>query len=303
MKLSGIKYLADQGVENIWKNKMMAFATFCVLLISLLLVGIAGLFYINLNSMIKGLGSQNAVVVIMNVGTTEEQNSAAEAAIKELPNIDKVTFISKEDALSRQKANLPNAEKIFDEYIGTDASFMPDGFSVTVKDTDLITETTEKISAIANIQSASASPQVAEFLRELRKVVSLIAGAIIIALAVVSMIIISNTTKASVFARREEIQIMKYVGATNAFIRMPFFVEGMVTGLFAGAGAYFITWAVYRAVYNMITEQGMLMNTFGVKSLIPFSDIRLPLALAYLVFGALIGALGSVVSTRKHIDV
>ncbi|MBQ6251811.1 permease-like cell division protein FtsX [Ruminococcus sp.] len=303
MKLSGIKYLANQGVENIWKNKMMAFATFCVLLISLLLVGIAGLFYINLNSMIKGLGSQNEVVVLMNVGTTAEQNTAAEAAIKELPNIDKVTFISKEDALSRQRANLPNAEKIFDEYIGSDASFMPDGFSVTVKDTDLITETTEKISAIANIQSASASPQVAEFLRELRKVVSLIAGAIIIALAVVSMIIISNTTKASVFARREEIQIMKYVGATNAFIRMPFFVEGMVTGLFAGAGAYFITWAVYRAVYNMITEQGMLMNTFGVKSLIPFSDIRLPLALAYLVVGALIGALGSVVSTRKHIDV
>lgn len=303
MKLSGIKYLANQGVENIWKNKMMAFATFCVLLISLLLVGIAGLFYINLNSMIKGLGSQNEVVVLMNVGTTAEQNTAAEAAIKELPNIDKVTFISKEDALSRQRANLPNAEKIFDEYIGSDASFMPDGFSVTVKDTDLITETTDKISAIANIQSASASPQVAEFLRELRKVVSLIAGAIIIALAVVSMIIISNTTKASVFARREEIQIMKYVGATNAFIRMPFFVEGMVTGLFAGAGAYFITWAVYRAVYNMITEQGMLMNTFGVKSLIPFSDIRLPLALAYLVVGALIGALGSVVSTRKHIDV
>jgi len=303
MKLSGIKYLADQGVENIWKNKMMAFATFCVLLISLLLVGIAGLFYINLNSMIKGLGSQNEVVVLMNVGTTEEQNSAAEAAINELPNIDKVTFISKEDALSRQKANLPNAEKIFDEYIGSDASFMPDGFSVTVKNTDLITETTEKISAIANVQSASASPQVAEFLRELRRVVSLIAGAIIIALAVVSMIIISNTTKASVFARREEIQIMKYVGATNAFIRMPFFVEGMVTGLFAGAGAYFITWAVYRAIYNIITDQGMLMNTFGVKSIIPFSDIRLPLALAYLVFGALIGALGSVVSTRKHIDV
>ena len=303
MKLSGIKYLADQGVENIWKNKMMAFATFCVLLISLLLVGIAGLFYINLNSMIKGLGSQNEVVVLMNVGTTAEQNTAAEAAIKELPNIDKVTFISKEDALSRQRANLPNAEKIFDEYIGSDASFMPDGFSVTVKDTDLITETTEKIRAIAKIQSASASPQVAEFLRELRKVVSLIAGAIIIALAVVSMIIISNTTKASVFARREEIQIMKYVGATNAFIRMPFFVEGMVTGLFAGAGAYFITWAVYRAVYNMITEQGMLMNTFGVKSLIPFSDIRLPLALAYLVVGALIGALGSVISTTKHLQV
>ena len=303
MKLSGIRYLADQGVENIWKNKMMAFATFCVLLISLLLVGIAGLFYINLNSMIKGLGSQNEVVVLMNVGTTEEQNSAAEEAIKALPNIDKVEFVSKEDALARQKASLPNAEKIFNDYIGDDASFMPDGFSVTVKNADKITETTEKIGALANIQSASASPQVAEFLRELRKVVSLIAGAIIAALAVVSMIIISNTTKASVFARREEIQIMKYVGATNAFIRLPFFVEGMVTGFFAGAGAYFITWAIYSSAYNMIKEQGMLMNTFGVSSLIPFDKIQLIVILAYLVAGALIGALGSVVSTRKHIDV
>ena len=211
--------------------------------------------------------------------------------------------MSKEDALARQKASLPNAEKIFNDYIGDDASFMPDGFSVTVKNTDKITETTEKIGALANIQSASASPQVAEFLRELRKVVSLIAGAIIAALAVVSMIIISNTTKASVFARREEIQIMKYVGATNAFIRLPFFVEGMVTGFFAGAGAYFITWAIYSSAYNMIKEQGMLMNTFGVSSLIPFDKIQLIVILAYLVAGALIGALGSVVSTRKHIDV
>ena len=303
MKLSGFRYLADQGVENIWKNKMMAFATFCVLLISLLLVGIAGLFYINLNSMIKGLGSQNEIVVIMNKGTTDEENSAAEEAIRSIPNVATITFVSKEEALERQKASLPNAEVIFNDYIGSDASFMPDGFSVTVKNNDQISETISQISSIANIQSASASPQVAEFLRELRKVVSLIAGAVILALAVVAMIIISNTTKASVFARREEIQIMKYVGATNAFIRMPFFVEGMVTGFFAGAGAYFITWAIYRTAYNMLTEQGMLMKTFGIGSLIPFEKIRLYIVLGYLVSGALIGAVGSVISTRKHIDV
>ncbi|MBR5681888.1 MAG: permease-like cell division protein FtsX [Ruminococcus sp.] len=303
MKLSGLRYLADQGVENIWKNKMMAFATFCVLLISLLLVGIAGLFYINLNSMIKGLGSQNEVVVIMDQGTTDEQNTAAEEAIKAIPNVATIKFVSKEEALERQKASLPNAEVIFNDYIGDDASFMPDGFSVTVKNNDKITETIEQINALENIQSASASPQVAEFLRELRKVVSLIAGAVILALAVVAMIIISNTTKASVFARREEIQIMKYVGATNAFIRMPFFVEGMVTGFFAGAGAYFITWAIYRSAYNMLTEQGMLMKTFGIGSLIPFDKIRLYIVIGYLVSGALIGAVGSVISTRKHIDV
>ena len=303
MKLSGFRYLADQGVENIWKNKMMSFATFCVLLISLLLVGIAGLFYINLNSMIKGLGSQNEVVVIMDQGTTDEENTAAEEAIKAIPNVATIKFISKEEALERQKASLPSAEVIFNDYIGDDASFMPDGFSVTVKNNDKITDTVSQISSITNIQSASASPQVAEFLRELRKVVSIIAGAVIFALAIVAMIIISNTTKASVFARREEIQIMKYVGATNAFIRMPFFVEGMVTGFFAGAGAYFITWAIYRSAYNMLTEQGMLMNTFGVGSLIPFEKIRPYIILGYLVAGSLIGAVGSVVSTRKHIDV
>ncbi len=303
MKLSGIKYLADQGVENIWKNKMMAFATFCVLLISLLLVGISALFYVNINSMIQGLGSQNEVVVLMDLGTTEEQNSAAEEAIKAIVNVDTVDFISKEEALERQRASVPKAERIFNDYIGDDASFMPDGFSVTVKDNDIIADTTEEIAAIAGVQSASSSPQISEFLHELRRVVYLIAGAIIIALAIVSMIIISNTTKASVFARREEIQIMKYVGATNAFIRMPFFVEGMVTGFLSGAGAFFITWAVYRSIYNVLQGQDMLMTTFGASSLIPFNEIRIVVLVAYLVAGALIGALGSVISTRKHIDV
>ena len=303
MKLSGVKYLANQGVENIWKNKMMAFATFCVLLISLLLVGMAGLFYVNVNSMIQGLGSQNEVVVLMQIGTTDEQNTAAQEAIAAIENVDTIDFISKEEALDRQRTNLPSAQRIFNDYIGDDASFMPDGFSVTVKNNDQIADTTAKIAAIDGVQSANASPQISEFLRELRRVVSLIAGAVIIALAVVSMIIISNTTKASVFARREEIQIMKYVGATNAFIRMPFFVEGMVTGFVAGVGSFFITWAVYRSIYNVLINQSMLMNTFGAGSLIPFNKIRIIVLIAYIVVGAFIGALGSVISTRKHIDV
>ena len=185
MKLSGVKYLANQGVENIWKNKMMAFATFCVLLISLLLVGMAGLFYVNVNSMIQGLGSQNEVVVLMQLGTTDEQNTAAQEAIAAIENVDTIDFISKEEALDRQRTNLPSAQRIFNDYIGDDASFMPDGFSVTVKNNDQIADTTAEIAAIDGVQSANASPQISEFLRELRRVVSLIAGAVIIALAVV----------------------------------------------------------------------------------------------------------------------
>ena len=302
MKLSGIKYLADQGVENIWKNKMMAFATFCVLLISLLLVGIASLFYINMNRMIIGLGDKNEISVFMDVGASDEDVKKAEEAIRAISNVNTIEFKSKEDALESQKKDLPKAKKLIENYI-TDAEFMPDGFSVTVKDNDTIADTTAEIQKIAKIQKAYSSPQVAEFLKELRKVVSLIAGAVIITLAIVSMIMISNTTKASVYARREEIQIMKYVGATNAFIRMPFFVEGMVTGLFSGAGAFFITWALYRSIYRVLLKQSSLMNAFGLKSLVPFSDIMIIVLISYLVVGSLIGALGSVISTRKHIDV
>ena len=302
MKISGVKYLADQGVENIWKNKMMAFATFCVLLISLLLVGVSVLFYINMNSMISGLNDQNEIVVIMERGVSPDVVSSAETSLKALDNINKVEFRSKESALEESKENYPAAQKIFDNYI-SDAEFMPDGFSVTVKDNDKIDETSAEILKITGVQKVQSSPQVAEFLRELRKVVSLIAGAIIIALSVVSMIMISNTTKASVYARREEIQIMKYVGATNAFIRMPFFVEGMITGFAAGAGSFLITWGVYRSAYNIIIGEQSFMQAFGVKSVIPFSDIMIYVLVAYLVAGSLIGAVGSVISTRKHIDV
>ena len=301
MKLSGFKYLTNQGVENIWKNKMMAFATFCVLLISLLLVGIAGLFYLNLNSMILGLGNQNEIAVYLDPSLSQQDVDSFADKLSSLDNVDTIEYISKEEAYERMKNQISDGRAIFAYIDGYE--FMPDGFSVTVINNDTIEDTTAKISALTGVKSASSSLQVAEFLRELRRVVTIIAVAIIAALVLVSMIMISNTTKASVFARREEIQIMKYVGATNSFIRFPFFIEGMVTGFFAGAGSFFITWAVYRAVYRILTEQGTLMNAFGYSSIIPFKDIRLPLAGAYLLAGALLGAVGSVVSTKRHIDV
>jgi cell division transport system permease protein len=301
MKISGIKYLANQGIENIWKNKMMAFATFCVLLISLLLVGCSVLFYINMNSMILGLGNQNEVAVYIEADTPQERVDEIGEQLKTMENISTVTYISKKEAYERMQNQILQGKEIF-EYID-DYQFMPDGFSITVADNEKLRDTVDAITRIEDVQSADSSPQVAEFLRELRRVVTLIAGAAIIALAAVSMIMISNTTKASVFARREEIQIMKYVGATNTFIRTPFFVEGLVTGFFSGAGAYFITWAIYRSVYDILMAQGMLMNAFGAGSIVPFAGIRLYCGLAYLLVGSLVGAFGSVVSTRKHLDV
>ena len=251
--------------------------------------------------MILGLGNQNEVAVYVETDTTQERVDEIGEQLRNMDNIGSVTYISKKEAYERMQSQISQGKEIFD-YID-DYQFMPDGFSVTVVDNEQLRATVEAITRIENIQSADSSPQVAEFLRELRRVVTLIAGAAIIALAAVSMIMISNTTKASVFSRREEIQIMKYVGATNAFIRTPFFVEGLVTGFFSGAGAFFITWAIYRSVYNILMAQGMLINAFGAGSIVPFADIRLYCGLAYLAVGSLVGAFGSVISTRKHLDV
>ena len=163
MKLSGIKYLTNQGIENIWKNKMMAFATFCVLLISLLLVGSAALFYVNMNSMILGLGNQNEIAVYLDPSTDQDRVASLQNELAAIDNVDAVDFISKEEAYVRMQNQISRGRAIFDYIDGYD--FMPDGFSVTVKDNDRIEETTAKIAQITEVQSASSSPQVAEFLR------------------------------------------------------------------------------------------------------------------------------------------
>ncbi|MDE6780587.1 MAG: ABC transporter permease [Ruminococcus sp.] len=302
MKLSGFKYLTDQGVENIWKNKMMAFATFCVLLISLLLVGVAGLFYININSIIMGLTDHNEIAVYLNVGTPEERVAEIEAELSAIDNINKVEHITKQQALERMENWIDSKGRVIFNYIeGHD--FMPDGFSITIKSNDLINDTTASIAMIPDVQEVNSSTQVAEFLIDLRKIATLIAGAVIVALSIVSLIMISNTTKASVYARREEIQIMKYVGATNIFIRMPFFVEGMITGFFSGTGAFFITWVIYRSIYRTLNSLPALMRAFNAGNIIPFSQVRIYVLLGYLLIGSLLGAVGSVISTRKHINV
>ena len=301
MKLSGIKYLADQGVENIWKNKMMAFATFCVLLISLMLVGVSALFYININSMINGIGDKNEIAVFINKGTSQERVDEFGNELSALDNVESVDYISKSQALENMISTMPEYSVLFESLNGDNP--LVDGYSVKVADLDKISETVAQIQQLSDVYLVRASYDFIEVLRELRKIVTLIAGAIMIALVIVSMIMISNTTKASVFARREEIQIMKYVGATNAFIRTPFFVEGMVTGLFAGIGAFLITWFGYRSVFNVLTQQVGVMNVIGMGSIIPFGSIRLYVLISYILAGSFIGALGSVISTRKHINV
>lgn len=301
MKISGIRYLTKQGFENVWKNRMMAFASFCVLLVSILLVGISILFYININSMIGGVENKNEVIVYLDDNTTNAQILEMQSLLEQMDNVDKVEFYSKDKAFEDMKKSMNEYEELFTSLEGDNP--LPDSFRLKIKDITLTSETVTLIGELDHVYSIRAAYDFVNILTEMKKIITLIASAIIIALAIVSMVIISNTTKASVFARRNEISIMKYVGATNAFIRIPFFVEGMITGMAAGVVATIITWIGYDAVVKLLTEEVNILNIIGTGSILPFSDIIIKVALSYIISGAIIGALGSVLSTRKHLNV
>ena len=301
MKLSGVHYLIEQGIENLWKNRMMSFASFCVLLVSLLLVGSSVLAYQNISSMVGGGGSQNEIIIYMNDGTDAETLNAVGNQMLNLPNIADVRFYSKDEEYLALKERMAEYDVLFDA-LGDDNPLV-DSFRVKVQDISQMSKTISQIQELDNILKINAPYEFVSFLTQLRTILTWVMGALIGAMVIVSMVIISNTTRTSVYSRREEIHIMKYVGATDAFIRFPFFIEGMINGFFAGCGALVITWFAYDALVRVVENQVTLLNIIGIGSIIPFDAVYLYAAAAYLLGGALIGALGSAFSIRRYISV
>ncbi|MGN0594075.1 MAG: permease-like cell division protein FtsX [Hominimerdicola sp.] len=301
MKVSSFKYLVNQGVKGIWKNRMMTFASFCILLVSLLMVGLSILVSINLTRIIGGIEDKSEVVVIVKDGTDKQAMTELEEKLNKIPNVNTVSLYSKEEAWENMLDGMTEEEQELFQY--ADENPLPDTYKITVKDIEKMTETTTQIETFENVDSTKSPTAFADVLINIRRVFSIIATAIVIALVIVCLIIISNTTRASVFARRKEINIMKYVGATNGFIKVPFFVEGMIVGLVAAVGALLLTKFAYEGVYSIFNDDFSLWSILGVQNLYSFNDLFLPVCVSYLVAGALIGAIGTSISTGKHLKV
>lgn len=301
MKASSVRYLAGQGLKSIWRNRMMSFASFCIILVSLLMVGLSVLLSINLNRIIGGIEGKSEVIVQIKDNTEDAAQDELKKKLEDIPNVNEVEFYSKEEAWENMLEGMTDEEKDFFQY--ADDNPLPDTFRITVVDIKKMTETTTQIDTFDNVESTKSPTAFADVLISIRRLVTIISGAIVIALIIVCMIIISNTTRASVFARRKEINIMKYVGANNSFIRIPFFVEGMIVGILAAATALLLTMFAYDGVYNILNDDFKLWNILGVKSLYSFKDMLWPVAGAYAVAGALIGAVGTSISIGKHLKV
>ena len=279
----------------------MSFASFCIILVSLLMVGMSVLTTINLNRIIDGIEEQSEAAVTIKDDITEEQRNELMDKIKGLPNVATVTFYSKDEAWQSMKEDMSDEQQDLFRY--ADENPLPDTFRVTVKDIRIMSDTSIQIETFDNVDSVKSPTQFADVLVSIKNILTIIMSAVIAALIVVCLIIISNTTRASVFARRKEINIMKYVGATNTFIRIPFFIEGMVVGIFAAGAALLLTKFAYEGVYGIFKSDMSLWSILGIDNLYPFEKMVVKVTVAYLASGAFIGAVGTSISASKHLKV
>ncbi len=303
MKISSVKYLLGEGIRNVWTNRVMSLASFCVMMVSLLLVGFSVLFTANVNRVISGIESKNEMIVFLTDGATADEISTLQTAIGKLDNVASIELYSKEQAFDDMKAQYENADELF-AYI--DESPLPDAYKLKITDVSQMNTTINNIKSNDTfdiIYKINSPNDFADLLMGIKSTLAAISSVVIVALAAVSFVIISNASRASVFARRKEISIMKYVGATNAFIKIPFFIEGMVMGILAGIVAGFVTWFGYTSLIDLLSKEMTLWQAFGVKEFIPFSAVVVKVFAYYILAGGLLGAVGSAISTQKHLKV
>ena len=304
MRASNFKHLVKEGIENTWFNRVMSFASFCILLVGLLICGLATLLIQDIRIIIGNVEDENMAIIYMLQETTTEQIENTLEKLQNYENVTDVVHVTKEEALQimldKMSYAAEDVDQIFDGLDGNE--FMPDSFKMTIVDLAKIDEVSAYLSEIENVETVYVPTDFANQLKKVERIVEVIGLTVLVALVAVCLIIITNTTRASVFTRKKEISIMKYVGATNSFIRIPFLVEGAFIGLLAAVAAWGLTWLGYDALYNVIVTNGDL-HALGVYDLLHFSDVKWIVLLVYCVASVTVSAIGNIISLRKHVKV
>ena len=290
--MKGFGYLVKEGVRNVWSNRIMSIASVCVLVSCLVLTGAAALLSINVQSTVDAVGQNNEIKVFIKEELSQIEAKYIGREIEKMDNVKEVIFVSSEEALATYKKQV--GEQLF-EKLGERKKVLPDRFRVQMKDLSKYDETVKEIKAINGVDSISDRRSFAEKLTKVSNLVNIIAVGVVVALIVISLFIIANTIRATMYSRRFEISIMKSVGATDMFVRMPFLVEGMVIGIISAA----ISTGALALLYNALVS--VMLKTNLPLEFLSFTDVVLPLALAFVVVGVLVGFFGGFISIRKYL--
>ncbi len=289
-------YYWKEGFRNIFKHGFMSIAAVLIMIACLLLTGTVTLIAYNIDLSIEELQQSNEIVVFIADSLTTREAKALGSQFNRIDNIATVEFEDRDVALEKYREELGEDASILNNYNSANNP-LRNSFIFTLKDPTLAEETIEQIAAVDGTDYIRADEEVISKLIQVQRVFNIVALAMVIGLAVISIFIIANTVKLAMFARREEISIQKMVGATNWFIRWPFVIEGMVLGLLAGGLAFLAEWGLYTELSNVAS------GVIPYFHIVAFDGLRWLVLGVYLGAGVLFGIGGSVTSIRKFMNV
>jgi cell division transport system permease protein len=302
MKIRTTKFIIKEGISNTYRNKLMSLASLSIITASLIVLGIFYIISVNINSNLMGLKDQPEIQVYCFSQLDDSQVLEVETAIKNDKRIKSSSQVSKKQALDKASKELLGDNKDLIE--GIDESFMSVSFIIKLNNPDNSKEVIQSYKGMSNLVYKVVSPQeVVEIISVITKFIPIISGVLLVILLTISIFIISNTIKLTVFARRKEINIMKFIGATDWFIRWPFIVEGVIIGLTGAIAAFIFVGIGYNVVIRRLESLMGVMISNEVVKFVTLSSIQIQVVLIYIIIGAVIGAMGSMISIRKHLHV
>ncbi len=290
MRRYNIFYFVGQAFSGLIRNGVMSFASIAVLMSCLIVIGGFSLLVANINKNIEDFALLNEIVVFCDTDATDEQIAEIESKINKLDNIENVDFVSKAEGLEWMK----NEYDAYDD-VSEENNPLPDKFVITYIENEKVTELDYQLKQIDGIVKVNNRLDLATSIAKVKSGVMLVFTWFLAILAVVSIFIIINTIKLSVFSRRNEISIMRYVGATGWFISLPFVFEGIFIGLFASVFAYFVEWYIYSYVETMMAVDLQMI------SIIKFGDIGGIVLWGFIVIGVASGIIGSLISLNRYL--
>ena len=295
MQFNNIGYLIQEGIRGIFLHGFMSFAAVCVTVACLLIVGSFSCLMYNVNILVEDLNKTNEILVIIDETLPEAEARSVGTRINQIANVEKSVFVTREEALERFVEDHQD-NPAFSSVVAEDLRHR---FVVTLVDNSQIKATTKTIEGIPGVVKISAEYELAEGFITIQNVLRIASYLIIAVLLVVSLLIISNTVKLAMYDRRDEIAIMKMVGATNGFIRLPFVVEGFTLGMIGAMLAFGLEWLMYDSLVAKLAE----VDTMHLFSFVPFTELLWPMVATFAAAGLFVGVVGSWTSIRKFMDV
>ncbi len=295
MKNSSFGYIIGSAFRGMRKHLMMTTASVSVLIACMIIIGTAYLFAENVSNFMTQIEQQNEIVAFIDEEVPEEDYQPLQQKIESINGVAEAEFVTKDAALEEYKAQLGEEGNYLDSYTGEDNP-LRNSFNITISDLDLFESASASIAELEGIAYVRDTQDVVTVLISLRKVVQVLGLWIMVILGLVSLFIISNTIKIAMYNRKNEINIMKYVGATNWFIRWPFLFEGLFIGISAAAICFALQWYIYNYLF------ASLFAGIDFIELVPFSELYLDIVLIFGAIGIVVGVFGSMTSIRKYLN-